>query len=33
LYAPYRIMAAVRDGEHDPERLKELALTAIAKAY
>jgi len=26
-------MAAVRDGEHDPERLKELALTAIAKAY
>ena len=28
-----RIMAAVRDGEHDPERLKELALDAIAKAY
>ena len=26
-----RIMAAVRDGEHDPERLKELALAAIAK--
>jgi hypothetical protein len=28
-----RIMAAVRDGEHDPECLKELALDAIAKAY
>jgi hypothetical protein len=28
-----RIMAAVRDGERDPERLKELALEAIAKAY
>jgi hypothetical protein len=28
-----RIMVAVRDGEHDPERLKELALDAIAKAY
>ena len=28
-----RIMAAVRDGEHDPERLKELALDAIAKVY
>jgi hypothetical protein len=28
-----RIMAAVRDGERDPERLKELALDAIAKAY
>jgi hypothetical protein len=28
-----RIMAAVRDGEHDPERLKELALDAIAKPY
>ena len=27
-----RIMAAVRDGEHDPERLNELALDAIAKA-
>jgi hypothetical protein len=27
------IMAAVRDGEHDPERLKELALDAVAKAY
>jgi hypothetical protein len=28
-----RIMAAVRDGEHDPNRLKELALDPIAKAY
>jgi hypothetical protein len=28
-----RIMTAVRDGEHDPERLKELALDAIAKVY
>ena len=28
-----RIMAAVRDGERDPERLKEFALEAIAKAY
>ena len=28
-----KIMAAVRDGEHDPERLKALALDAIAKAY
>ena len=28
-----RIMAAVRDGEHDPERLKELALDAIAQVY
>ena len=27
-----RIMAAVRDGERVPERLKELALEAIAKA-
>jgi hypothetical protein len=27
-----RIMAAVRDGERDPERLKELALEAVAKA-
>ena len=27
-----RIMAAVHDGERDPERLKELALEAIAKA-
>lgn len=26
------IMTAVRDGVHDPERLKELALIAIAKA-
>jgi hypothetical protein len=26
-----RIMAAVRDGERDPERLKGLALEAIAK--
>jgi hypothetical protein len=25
-----RIMAAVRDGERDPDRLKELALSAIA---
>ena len=28
-----RIMAAVREGERDPERLTELALEAIAKAY
>jgi len=28
-----RIMAAVRDGERDPERLTELALEAVAKAY
>ena len=28
-----RIIAAVRAGERDPERLKELALEAIAKAY
>ena len=28
-----RIMAAVRDGERDPERLKELALEAIATPY
>lgn len=28
-----RIMAAVRDGERDPECLKELALDAIAQAY
>jgi hypothetical protein len=27
-----RIMAAVRDGERDPERLKELALRAIENA-
>ena len=26
-----RIMTAVRDGERDPERLKELALEAVAK--
>jgi len=26
-----RIMAAVRDGERDPERLKELALDVVAK--
>ena len=26
-----RIMAAVHHGEHDPERLKEAALDAIAK--
>ena len=26
-----RIMAAARDGERDPERLKEFALEAIAK--
>ena len=26
-----RIMTAVRDGERDPERLKELALDAVAK--
>ena len=26
-----RIMAAVRDGERDPQRLKELALAAIAR--
>ena len=28
-----RIMAAVRDGERDPVRLKELALDAIKDAY
>ena len=28
-----RIMAAVRDGERDPDELKELALEAVAKAY
>ena len=28
-----RIMAAVRDGERDPERLKELALDALKDAY
>ncbi len=28
-----RIMTAVRDGQRNPERLKELALEAIAKAY
>lgn len=28
-----RIMAAVPDGERDPERLKELALDAIAEVY
>jgi len=28
-----RIMAAVRDGERDPDRLTELALGAVAKAY
>ena len=28
-----RIMAAVRAGERDAERLKELALDAIAKSY
>jgi hypothetical protein len=28
-----RILAAVRDGERDPERLTELALEAVAKAY
>jgi hypothetical protein len=28
-----RIMAAVRDGEHDPALLKELALDAVAKVY
>jgi hypothetical protein len=28
-----KIMVAVRDGERDPERLKELALDAIAQAY
>ena len=27
-----RIMTAVRDGERDPERLKEMALEAIARA-
>ena len=26
-----RIMAAVRDGERDPERLKELAIEAVAE--
>jgi hypothetical protein len=28
-----RIMTAVRDGEHEPARLKELALDAIASVY
>jgi hypothetical protein len=28
-----RIMAAVRDGERDPERLKELALEPVAQSY
>lgn len=28
-----RLMTAVRDGERDPERLRELALEAVAKAY
>ena len=28
-----RIMLAVRDGEHEPARLKELALDAIASVY
>ena len=28
-----RIMAAVRDGEHDPALLKELALDEIARVY
>ena len=28
-----RIMTAVRGGEHDPERLKELALEAVPEAY
>ena len=28
-----RIMAAVRDGERDPESLRELALEAIAEVY
>ena len=28
-----RIMAAVRDGELDPERLKELAIEVTAKGY
>ncbi len=28
-----RIIAAVRDGERDPEHLKELALDAAVKAY
>lgn len=28
-----RIMTAVRDGERDPDELKELALEAVAKAY
>jgi hypothetical protein len=28
-----KIMAAVRDGEHDPDRLKELALEAVAMSY
>jgi hypothetical protein len=27
-----RIMAAVRDGERDPERITELALEAVVKA-
>ena len=28
-----RIIVAVRDGERDPERLKEVALDAIAQVY
>ena len=28
-----KIMAAVRDGERDPERLKKLALEVVAKSY
>jgi hypothetical protein len=28
-----RIMAEVRDGERDPESLKELAVRAVAKVY
>jgi hypothetical protein len=28
-----RIMAAVRDGERDPGRLKEMAVAAIRDAY
>ena len=28
-----RIMLAVKDGERDPERLKELAIETIAKSH
>jgi hypothetical protein len=28
-----RIMVAVREGEREPERLKEMALDAVARVY